>query len=497
MISGGSSVEGKKPVYKQRQQAAKRIKKVHKYSYLFAPLLLVLADYFAVLCAEELSFVLRNYFIRNHGVLRITSFHFYVIAPVIYIVYLQLCNLYMRKMQFWRIIAGIFKANLYAILTGIFILYVVQKAATTSRLYMGLLGIFGFFFIVLFRFILKHLFDKFHLFEEPVLLMGAGLTAQILLYHIKNDIGLNYRFIGYLEDNVPNAEVAAQLPQLGRFADAADVIKKTGVRNVLVIAPGMGQRRLQDIVYEIQPLVKNVGFIPDMGTMPLSNMEAESLVDGHVMMFSVRNNLRSRTNRLLKWLFDWCLTFVGTVCISPFLILIGLWIYSDSPGPVIFKHRRIGKGGKEFYCYKFRTMCVDAKEKLEELLESNPEAKREWEENFKLKHDPRVTRSGAFLRSTSLDELPQIFNVLKGEMSLVGPRPIIKEEIHYYGKYIDDYYMVRPGITGMWQTSGRSDTGYEQRVQMDTWYVRNWDFWFDVVLLWRTAKVVISGKGAY
>lgn len=490
-------MDGKLSASRQQQQTAKRIKKIHKYAYLFAPLVLMLADYAAVLCAEGISFALRNFFIQNHGELYISKFHFYVIAPVIYFVYLHLCDLYTRKMQFWRIIAGIFKANLYAIFTGIFILYVVQKASTTSRLYMVMLWIFAFFFIVLFRFVLKNLFDRFHLFEEPVLLMGAGLTAQILLSHIKEDIGLNYRFIGYLEDNVPNAEVAAQLPRLGKFADAADVIKKTGVKNVLVMAPGLEQRRLQDIVYEIQPLVSNVGFIPDMGTMPLSNMEAESLIDGHMMMFSVRNNLRSRANRLLKQVFDWCLTLVGTVCISPFLLLIGLWIYYDSPGPVIFKHRRIGKGGKEFYCYKFRTMCMDSKEKLKKLLEMNPEAKKEWTENFKLKHDPRVTRSGSFLRSTSLDELPQIFNVLKGEMSLVGPRPIINEEIHYYGKYIDDYYMVQPGITGLWQTSGRSDTGYEQRVQMDTWYVRNWDFWFDVVLLWRTLKVVIQRKGAY
>ena len=490
-------MDGKLSASRQQQQTAKRIKKIHKYAYLFAPLVLMLADYAAVLCAEGVSFALRNYFVRNHGELYISKFHFYVIAPVIYFVYLHLCDLYTRKMQFWRIIAGIFRANLYAILTGIFILYVVQKASTTSRLYMGMLWVFGFFFIVLFRFILKKIFDRFHLFEEPVLLMGAGLTAQILLSHIKEDIGLNYRFIGYLEDNVPNEEVAAQLPRLGRFADAVDVVKKTGVKNVLVMAPGLEQRRLQDIVYEIQPLVSNVGFIPDMGTMPLSNMEAESLIDGHMMMFSVRNNLRSRANRLLKQVFDWCLTLVGTVCISPFLLLIGLWIHYDSPGPILFKHRRIGKGGKEFYCYKFRTMCMDSKEKLEELLETNPEAKKEWAANFKLKHDPRVTRSGNFLRSTSLDELPQIFNVLKGEMSLVGPRPIIKEEIHYYGKYIDDYYMVQPGITGLWQTSGRSDTGYEQRVQMDTWYVRNWDFWFDVVLLWRTMKVVIQRKGAY
>ena len=142
-------------------------------------------------------------------------------------------------------------------------------------------------------------------------------------------------------------------------------------------------------------------------------------------------------------------------------------------------------------------MCVDADKKLKELLEHDPEAKAEWEKDFKLKHDPRITKSGEFLRKTSLDELPQIFNVLKGEMSLVGPRPIIQDEVPRYGKFIDDYYMVRPGITGMWQTSGRSDIDYDERVQMDTWYVRNWSIWFDIVLLWRTFSVVLNKKGAY
>ncbi len=251
--------------------------------------------------------------------------------------------------------------------------------------------------------------------------MGAGLTAEILLKHIRRDIGLNYRFIGYLEDNRPNAEVAAQLPHLGRFSDAVAVIKKTGVRKVLVMAPGLDLKHLQDIVYDIQPLVNSVAFIPNLGTMPLSNLEVESLIDSRAVMFNMRNNLRSRWNCLLKFAFDWCLTLVGALCISPFLLLIGLWVYRDSPGPIIFKHRRIGKEGREFYCYKFRSMCVDADVKLKELLERDPEARVEWEKDFKLKNDPRITKSGAFLRKTSMDELPQIFNVLKGEMSLVGP----------------------------------------------------------------------------
>ena len=488
---------GKRPDYKQQHNAVRKLKKTNKYAYLFAPLLLVLADYAAVLCAEEVSFALRNYFVQDHGFLYISKFHFYVIAPVIYIVYLHLCDLYTRPMQFWRIIAGIFKANLYAILTGIFMLYAVQTAATTSRLYMTLLWFFGFFFIVLFRFIFKRIFDRLQLFEEPVLLMGAGLTAEILLKHIRSDIGLNYRFIGYLEDYTPNAEVAKQLPHLGKFADAVRVIRQTGVRKVLVMAPGLDQKHLQDIVYDIQPLVHRISFIPDMGNMPLSTMDLESMVDGHVVVLQMRNNLKNGWNRLIKFVFDWIVTLLGSVVILPVMAVIALWIRYDSPGPAIFKHKRVGRHGKEFYCYKFRSMCTDAEEKLKEILAANPEARKEWEQDFKLKHDPRITRSGRFLRETSLDELPQIFNVLKGEMSLVGPRPIVQSEVHYYGRFIQDYYMVRPGITGVWQTSGRSDTGYEERVQLDTWYVRNWNIWFDIVLLWRTIKVVIQRKGAY
>ena len=234
-----------------------------------------------------------------------------------------------------------------------------------------------------------------------------------------------------------------------------------------------------------------------MGNIPLATMDLESLIDGHIVMFRMRNNLKNRWNRLLKFVFDWVLTFFGTIAISPILLIIALWIYHDSPGPVIFKHRRVGRDGKEFNCYKFRSMCVDADVKLKELLEKDPAAREEWNRDFKLKNDPRITKSGHFLRRTSLDELPQIFNVLKGEMSLVGPRPIVQAEVPRYGKFIQDYYMVRPGITGMWQTSGRSDIDYPERVAMDSWYVRNWNVWFDVVLLWRTFSVVFSKKGAY
>ena len=468
-----------------------------KYAYILLPLLLAALDYFAVLSAEQIAFTLRNLLIKHHGKLRITWLHFYIICPVIYLVFMNVFQLYTRQMQFWRVIANTFKANLYAILTGVLLMYVVQIAGTTSRLYTAFLWIIAFFLIILFRYIVKKIATRCGFLGEPVLLMGAGKTAEIVLDHISKDTGLSYRFIGYLEDNKPNPTVAAMLPHLGSFAEAAAVIRKTGVQCVMVIAPGLTQQQIQNIIYDLQPLVRKISFIPDLGTLPLSTMDIESLVDGHVVLFRMRNNLKNKWNRAIKFVFDMILTVIGGIVIFPILLLIALWIKMDSPGPIIFSQKRVGQHGKEFNCYKFRTMCTDAKEKLEELLKKDSEARKEWEENFKLKNDPRVTSSGKFLRSTSLDELPQIFNVLKGEMSLVGPRPIISQEIHYYGKFIEDYYMVRPGITGMWQTSGRSDTGYDLRVQMDTWYVRNWDFWFDIVLLWRTMKVVINREGAY
>ena len=142
-------------------------------------------------------------------------------------------------------------------------------------------------------------------------------------------------------------------------------------------------------------------------------------------------------------------------------------------------------------------MVSDAQQRLEEYLAENPAARREWEEFFKLTHDPRVTKLGAFLRRTSLDELPQLWNVLWGDMSLVGPRPIVTQEIERYGENIKEYYMVPPGITGIWQVNGRSDTTYEERVAMDTWYVRNWSIWIDLVYLFKTVKTVFTGKGAY
>lgn len=182
--------------------------------------------------------------------------------------------------------------------------------------------------------------------------------------------------------------------------------------------------------------------------------------------------------------------------LSPLFLFLIFKIRKDG-GNAIYGHERVGQHGKKFKCYKLRSMVVNSAEVLQHLLETDPIAQAEWEKDFKLKNDPRITKIGHFIRKTSLDELPQLWNVLKGEMSLVGPRPIVEAELERYGQYVNDYLSVKPGLTGLWQISGRNDISYQERVLLDVEYVKNQSFWGDIVILIKTANVVIMRKGAY
>ncbi|WP_122543651.1 undecaprenyl-phosphate galactose phosphotransferase WbaP, partial [Klebsiella quasipneumoniae] len=239
-----------------------------------------------------------------------------------------------------------------------------------------------------------------------------------------------------------------------------------------------------------------VSVIPTLRGMPLDSTDMSFIFSHEVMIFRVHQNLAKISSRIIKRAFDIAGSLAIIILSSPLLIYIALKVKKDN-GPVIYGHERIGKGGRSFKCLKFRSMVTNSKEVLEELLSSNPEAKKEWNETFKLKDDPRITNIGKFLRKTSLDELPQLFNVLKGEMSLVGPRPIITAELERYSDEVDYYLLSKPGMTGLWQVSGRSDVDYETRVYLDAWYVKNWSMWNDIAILFKTIGVVLRKDGAY
>lgn len=467
----------------------------NKFYTLLIPVILFLSDYAAVVVAEHIAVNIRNYFVTDNY-LKITPFMMYFVIPFFYLCGMFLKQTYMNRIQFWKVLERCFAAVFYGTAAIIVVLYFVKEAGNTSRFFILLNGVFVFILVIFFRYIMKRILCHFDIFRIPILIIGGGKTAEVLVKGIKDNYGEMYKIIGILEDYERNEELR-QYPVLGGFRDAERIIKERAINNVVIAAPGLAQSDIISLVNRVQPLVHNLSIVPNLIAIPMSGIKAERFFNEKIMLLRLKNNLASPLNRWIKYTFDFICTLIGTVIISPLLLLIAAWIYFDSPGPVIFRHVRIGKNGREFGCYKFRTMCMDADKKLAELLANDAAARAEWERDFKLKNDPRVTKVGKFLRKTSLDELPQIFNVLKGEMSLVGPRPVVEAELEKYGEYLDDYFMVRPGITGMWQVNGRSDTTYEERVHMDSWYVRNWSIWIDIMLLWRTVKSVIKCEGAY
>lgn len=199
---------------------------------------------------------------------------------------------------------------------------------------------------------------------------------------------------------------------------------------------------------------------------------------------------------IVKRMFDVVGAGILLVALAPTMLAIAFLVRMDG-GPALFRHSRLGARGRSFGCLKFRTMHIDAEVRLRDLLEHDPLARAEWERDFKLRNDPRVTRLGRFLRRTSLDELPQLLNVLRGEMSLVGPRPIVRAEVARYGSAMHEYIRCRPGITGLWQVSGRNDVDYQTRVELDCRYARTWQLWRDLSILMRTVGVVLRRSGAY
>lgn len=206
--------------------------------------------------------------------------------------------------------------------------------------------------------------------------------------------------------------------------------------------------------------------------------------------------LAAPADRPSKRAFDVAASIALIVLFGPLLLLIALAVRCDG-GPALFGHRRIGAAGTSFRCWKFRSMVLDSETVLARTLATDPMARAEWDKDFKLRKDPRVTPLGAFLRKSSLDELPQLFNVLKGEMSLVGPRPIVAAEVERYGQAMEEYRACKPGITGLWQVSGRNDVDYAERVELDRRYAWNWSLKGDFVILFRTLGVVVRRSGAY
>ena len=475
------------------------MKNTYVNSNVIVKTLMVIVDYISVICGIVSAYNLRLLlpFSESDMVLHIDYWYAYIITPLLFITVLFLNHGYKIDTAYWEKVKIIFRSITIGIVLSIVLMYAGHILNNVSRLFVILSYGFILFYIILFRYILARTLIKLNVLAIPVLLVGAGKTAELVDIHFSNMPLAMYKIVGFVDDNPKSDVLANKYECLGKFSDAEAVIKKYNIPNVLVCAPGLEPRKLVTLINKLQILVEKVTFVPELFGIPAANIQARGLMNEQTLILEVKNNLAQRRNRLFKRIFDITATVIGGILILPVIAIVAILIYLDSPGPIVFGHKRVGQGGKEFPCYKFRSMVPNAQEALEIYLKENPAAREEWERDFKLKDDPRVTRIGKFLRKTSLDELPQLWNVLVGDMSLVGPRPIVRDEIVKYGDYINDFYLVPPGITGVWQVSGRSDTTYEERVLMDSWYVHNWSVWIDIVYLLKTVLAVVKSKGAY
>ncbi len=380
---------------------------------------------------------------------------------------------------------------------GFFTSSFVYDAGSVLNVCLTMAYLLALFFVPILRSLARSLFSHFRWWGQPVVIFGGGAAGAANYSYLASHPRLGLQPVGIIDDlqlhrrdRVPESFVYLGPPE--RTQALANQYR------IFWAVVAMPERAPAEVHRFIKTHVKNFPHmlvVPEMDGLPsLGN----SVYDwGGLHGICMRINLLLPLPRLLKDIMDILLVIAGGLLSFPLIALIALLIKISSPGPVIYGHQRIGFRGRRFQAWKFRTMVTDADKVLEKCLAADPQLRKEWEKNHKLRNDPRVTKIGRWLRLTSLDELPQIWNVLLGEMSLVGPRPIVQAEISRYGESFDLYTKVLPGITGLWQISGRNNTTYAERVRLDSYYVRNWSPWMDLYILARTFKVVLLGEGAY
>ena len=403
---------------------------------------------------------------------------------------------YSRRFAVWDEVKFVCKSAFFSTVAILTMLFLMKRGQEYSRILIVTMFFMSVMFFPVIRLKAKQLLYRSGLLLRKILIVGSGEAATNAYKAITGEPNLGYEIIGFVDDNarinqVCGCRVHHCIDKIERYITSASI------NDVVIAKPELEKEALAQLISTIQHKAENTLFIPDITGIAVAGTELRNFFKEQIMVLEIKNNLANPLIYLTKRAIDYAATIIIAVILAIPMLIIALKIKLSSEGPATYKQQRVGKNGKMFWCYKFRTMYPDAAVRLKDLLEKDPELSAEWEKNFKLKNDPRVTEIGDFLRRTSLDELPQLLNILKGEMSLVGPRPVVMKEItDYYKEDAAFYYRVPPGLTGLWQVSGRSDTTYEYRISLDNWYVKNWNLWLDVMILFKTVGVVLNREGA-
>jgi undecaprenyl-phosphate galactose phosphotransferase len=422
---------------------------------------------------------------------------FFFGALIIFFVF-SLEKLYTKRFSFWDEVKHLYRGLFFSFILLMLFVFLSRGYTQFSRVVIISAWILSLVIFPLFRRIAKIMLVRLNLWKKKVLILGTDETARAIAKGIRSNPTIGYEIIGFLSNDRKDTGklLLDDLQVIGEVAQVEDWGKKSGPLDIIISLPEIDQQKLIDLVETSEKVAETIKIVPNIGNIFTLGVDVETF--GDVLSLSVARNLVKPWNIYLKRIIEFALTAVLMVVFSPLLLIIALAIKAESRGPALFLQERLGGNGHNFKLIKFRSMYENADSKLKGYLEKNADARIEWQEYQKLRnHDPRVTRAGKILRKYSLDELPQLINVLKGDMALVGPRPYLPREKEAIGKSYDLILRVKPGITGLWQVSGRNILPFKQRLLLDEYYIRNWSLWMDVVILIKSIKAFLSREGAF
>lgn len=406
-------------------------------------------------------------------------------------------RLYTKRFSYWDETRLLVKSSIMAMILVLAAAVLTRKSMPFSRSILVMMGLFSSVTLPVARFLTKRLLVGLHLWEKRILIIGSREGTSEVIAAIRRNRSLGFRIVGCLTEN--EAEVGGTtdgVPILGHYDEIEKWKEKIPFEDIVVTFPDIPRARMVELLRRWDGVSETIRYIPRTGDLITAGVELENI--GRILSLAVRKNLHKPWNIFFKGTFEYLLAAVSFIALLPLLAIVAAAIKLDSSGPVFFPQERCGRHNKPIRIVKFRTMYVDNEALLNDLLARDPRVREEWERFKKIKSgDPRVTRIGRFLRRFSLDELPQLLNVLRGNMSIVGPRPFLREEVASLQPYPGILFEVKPGITGLWQTSGRSDLTFEDRIKLDEQYIRNWSMWLDLLILAKTIFVTAGGRGAF
>jgi Undecaprenyl-phosphate galactose phosphotransferase WbaP len=465
---------------------------------------LIFSDFLVLLISFWLAYLIRRYLLTSlFPVLESAPLypyshflnHFYMAVVWIFIFAYE--KLYTKRYPIWSEVRVSIKSATLSSFVIMVLIFATKKQLLFPRSIVILAWLLSLSLFPLFRYITKTLLVKHKIWTKKLVILGVQQTSLQIVKNIRKNRTMGYEVSGFLDDDPQKIGKSFSGTQvLGPISDLENLANTQQAKDIMITTPHMSRSKLKEFFAKCESLSDSMWLIPRSGDFITEGVEIEVL--GDVLTLHIKKNLAKPWNIFVKSLFEKTLTLLLILILLPIFIVIAVAIKLDSKGPVLFTQDRLGQNRKTFNLFKFRSMYVDSDSRLSSYLGQNEAARHEWDRYKKLKnHDPRVTRVGKFIRRYSLDELPQLFNVLSGQMSLVGPRPYLSEELAGKDMFKNTIAKVKPGITGLWQTSGRSELPFDKRIALDEYYIRNWSLWIDIVILLKSIKVLFSTKGAY